>query len=54
MTLILKLSCGLLFDDIPLDEVMPSDDLLERDTSEFANRAVLDALDGGLMVEAAV
>jgi hypothetical protein len=33
---------------------MPNDDLLERETSEFANRVVLDVLDGGRIVEVAV
>lgn len=54
ITLISKLSCWLFLDDIPLDEVMPNDDLLERETSEFANRVVLDVLDGGRIVEVAV
>lgn len=33
---------------------MLSDDLLERETSEFANRVVLDELEGGRIVEATV
>ena len=54
ITLTSKLSCWLFLDDIPRDEVMPNDDLLERETRECANRAVLDVLDGGRIVEVAV
>jgi hypothetical protein len=39
---------------MPLEEAIPSDDLLERNAREFAKRAVLDVLDGGRIVEAAV
>lgn len=55
--LTLKLSGWLLLVDIPRDDEdfeRPSEDLVDREAIELANRAVLDVLDVGRIVEVAV
>jgi hypothetical protein len=52
--LISKLSGWLLLVDIPRDDDSTDDDLVDREAIELAKRAVLDVLEVGRMVEAAV